>query len=276
MADIGKINTMKVVKAVDFGLYLDGGEHGEILLPTRYVPREAGPGDTIDVFLYYDSEDRLIATTERPYAMVGQVALLKVVSVTSVGAFLDWGLSKDLLLPFSEQKKRLHAGEWRTVMLFLDDRTHRIACSTNLDRFLDKTPPVYKPGEEVELYIFEETDLGWRVVVDDKYWGLVHRHEVYEPLKGGTRVRGYVREVRPDGKLDLGLGKPGLEKLEDISEEILAMLKAQGGFLPLSDKTAPEVIRNLFSTSKKNFKKALGGLYKKRLITIEEGGIRLV
>lgn len=277
MVEIGRMNRLKVVKEVDFGLYLDGGEEfGEILLPQRYVPRRTRPGDMLDVFIYYDSEDRIIATTETPKAMAGEFALLKVVSVDDYGAFLDWGLTKDLLLPFSEQQRRLARGEWRTVRVYLDSRTNRIVASTKIDKFLDQAPPSYKPGEEVSLYIFEQTDLGFSAIVNNAHWGLIHAHEIYENLKGGMRTSGYVKEVRPDGKIDLSLQKPGYEKVGDVSKELLEMLEAQGGFLPLTDKSSPKAIHGLLGVSKKTFKKAVGALYKQRLITLEEKGIRLV
>jgi len=277
LVEIGKVNNLEVVKEVEFGLYLDGGEvFGEILLPIRYVPRDCKLGDRIDVFIYFDSEDRIIATTEKPRAQVGQFALLKVVSVNSIGAFLDWGLPKDLLLPFNEQKRRLHPGEWRTVRVYQDVRTLRLVASTKLDKFLDKTPPAYEIGGEVELYIFERTDLGFNAIVNNAHWGLLLDNEVYKPLTGGEKVTGYIKYIHEDGKIDLSLQKPGYEKVVDISEELLKMLKAQGGFLPLTDKSSPKLIHSLLGVSKKTFKKAIGGLYRKRLIAIEAGGIRLM
>lgn len=277
MLEIGKINNLKVVKEVDFGLYLDGGhEFGEILLPARYVPQDLNLGDRVDVFIYTDSEDRLIATTEKPYAMVGEFAYLEVVAVNEHGAFLDWGLMKDLLLPFNEQKTRLDKGDWRTVRVFLDVQTNRVAASSKINRFLDKTPANYEPGQEVNLLICNRTELGYRAIINNAHWGLILAHEVFENLKGGTRRTGYIKAIREDGKIDLSLNPPGYVKVGDVSAEILAMLKAQGGFLALTDKTAPEVIYGLLGVSKKTFKKALGALFKDRLIMIEESGIRLI
>ncbi len=277
MIEIGKMNHLEVVKEVDFGFYLEGGiDFEKILLPIRYVPEGLRVGDSLDVFIYKDSEDRIIATTEKPYVMVGEFAYLEVVAVNSYGAFLDWGLSKDLILPFNQQKRRLNVGDWRTVRVYLDEYTNRIVASTKLDKFLDKTPVDYKPGQEVSLLICNRTDLGWRAIVNHLHWGLILEHEVFETLKGGTRRTGYIKNIREDGKIDLSLNPPGSMKIEDISDEIMAMLKAQGGFLPLTDKTAPEVIYGLFHMSKKTFKKALGALFRQELISIDEDGIRLV
>ncbi|MBU3758771.1 MAG: GntR family transcriptional regulator [Candidatus Omnitrophica bacterium] len=276
MIEIGKFNRLEVTKLVSFGIYLEGGhEFGEILLPARYVPRGVREGDHLDVFITTDSEDRWIATTEKPYAQAGQFAYLQVIEVNDYGAFLDWGLSKHLLLPFSEQKTRVQAGDWRTVRVFLDERTQRVAASSKIDRFLGKTPPRYSEGQEVDLLICSRTELGWRAIVDDAHWGLIQEHEIFEKLQGGMRRRGYVRAVREDGKIDLALNRPGYGAVGSVAEEILTMLQAQGGYLPLSDATAPEVIYGLFRISKKTFKKALGDLYRRRLIRIEDDGIRL-
>lgn len=276
MLEIGRMNRLEVTKEVDFGLYLEGGfEYGEILLPARYVPKGAKTGDLLDVFIYSDSEDRLIATTEKPYVMAGEFAYLEVVAVNEHGAFLDWGLTKDLILPFNEQKTRVEKGDWRTVRVYVDERTNRIAASTKINRFLDKIPAAYEAGQEVDLLVCNRTELGYRAIINHAHWGLILEHEVFENLKGGVRRKGFIKAVREDGKIDLSLNRPGYGAVGDVTQEILSMLKAQGGFLPLSDKTAPEVIYGLFGISKKTFKKAVGALYKSRQIRLDDDGIRL-
>lgn len=276
MIEIGKTNTRTVVKSVDFGVYLDGGDAGEILLPSKYVPRGCKAGDTLDVFIYYDSEDRIIATTQEPKAMVGRFAFLRVAGVTAVGAFLDWGLPKDLLVPFSEQPVRMQENKSYIVYLYLDDRTKRIVGSAKLNRFLDKTPLIFNEGQEVELFICERTDLGWKAVINDTQRGMLFNNDVHQPLKTGQRLKGYIKKIREDGKIDLCLSKPGYEKVGDISTKILEILKAHGGFIPVTDKSSPETIYRQFKISKKTFKMAVGALYKKRLISIEKNGLKMV
>ncbi|PTN09506.1 S1 RNA-binding domain-containing protein [Mangrovibacterium marinum] len=276
MAEIGLINKLEIVKTVDFGVYLDGGPQGEILLPKRYVPEECQPGDELDVFIYLDSEDRLVATTETPKAMVGEFAMLQVVSTTPIGAFMDWGLQKDLLVPFREQQFPMEEGRSYLVFVYLDHETQRIVGSSKLDKFVDNLPVDYEPGEEVDLIIAGKTDLGYKAIIDNSHWGLIFKNEVFQPLKQGDKLKGYIKNIRPDEKIDLALQKPGYEKIDSIAQGVLDKLKAAGSFLPANDKTAPDEISKLFGISKKNFKKAIGSLYKQRLITIEEDGIRLV
>jgi len=274
MAAIGLLNELEIVKEVDFGLYLDGGAQGEILLPKRYVPENYKVGDQIEVFIYLDSEDRLIATTETPLAMVGDFAMLKVVSTTPVGAFMEWGLQKDLLVPFREQQFPMEEGRNYLVFVYVDDETQRIVGSSKLDKFVDNLPVDYETGEEVDLIIAGKTDLGYKAIIDNSHWGLIFKNEVFQPLKTGDRLKGYIKNVRPDEKIDLVLQKPGYEKIDSIAQGVLDRLKEAGNFLPVNDKTDPNEISKLFGISKKNFKKAIGSLYKQRLITIEEEGIR--
>ncbi len=276
MTDIGRINRLKVVKEVDFGIYLDDEELGEILLPTRYVPTPCEIGAELDVFIYRDSEDRLIATTEKPHAMVGEFALLKAVSVNRLGAFLDWGLPKDLLVPFAEQKPRMEVGKLYVVRIYVDEDTHRIVGSARLDSFLYReSEGELNVGEEVSLFIANRTDLGYQVIVDNTYWGLLHHNEVARPLSRGQRISGYIKNVREDGRIDLCLHIKPSEKTDDVSHIILNELKGCGGFIPLTDKSSPEEIQKQFNISKKMYKKAVGALYKNRLITIEPEGIKL-
>ena len=275
MIAIGLMNELEVVKTVDFGVYLDGGEKGEILMPKRYVPENCQAGDLVEVFIYLDSEDRLVAVTDKPRAMVGEFALMTVVSVTPVGAFMDWGLPKDLLVPFREQQVPMEEGQSYLVFVYLDDETQRIAGSSRLDKFVDNLPVDYEPEEEVDLIIAGKTDLGYKAIIDNSHWGLLFKNEVFTPLKTGDRLKGYIKNIRPDEKIDLVLQKPGYEKIDSIAQGVLDRLKAAGNFLPANDKTDPAEISTLFGISKKNFKKAIGALYKQRLITIEPDGIRL-
>ena len=276
MVEIGRVNTLEVVRETDNGLYLDGIELGEILMPKKFITDEVRKLGWADVFVYTDSEDRLVATTEKPLAMVGDFAFLKVVSVSRFGAFLDWGLPKDLLVPFREQKADMVEGRNYLVFLFLDSLTKRIAASAKLDKFLDNTPPEYELGNEVQLMIAEETDLGYKAIINNEHWGMLYKNQIYQPLSLGQKITGYINKVRDDDKIDLLLEKPGYEKVDAISQKILNELKQNRGFMAVSDNTSPEMINALFGISKKNFKKAIGSLYKKRMITFDSDGIRLV
>ena len=276
MAEIGVFNNLRVIKEVDFGVYLDGGEHEEILLPRRYVPENCKVDDNIRVFIYLDSEDRFIATTETPYAIVGDFALLKVIAVESVGAFLDWGLLKDLLVPFGEQSPTMEIGKSYVVKVYVDKQSNRIAATTRLDRYLDNEPGNFHAGQEVELLICDQTDIGYKAIINGTHWGVLYSNEVFKPLKSGQKIKGYIKKVREDNKIDLSLHKPGYERVDDITDTILNVLKEQGGFISVTDKSSPETINKLFGVSKKTYKKAIGAIYRKRLITMESDGIRLI
>lgn len=275
MAEIGKLNKLRVIKEVDFGLYLDGGEEGEILIPKRYVPENTKPDDILEVFIYLDSEDRIIATTEKPLLMVGEFAYLKAVTVNQMGAFLDWGLPKDLFVPFREQKQRMEEGKQYIVTAYLDQGSKRLVGTAKIDKFLDNLPPDYEAGEEVDLLISAETDLGFNAIINNRHLGVLYKNEIYQPLKKGMRVKGYIKKVREDEKIDLVLQKPGYEKVDDLSVKIMDALKKNNGFLPITDRSDPELIYKLFGVSKKTYKKAIGALFKFRLIDIEGQGIRL-
>lgn len=276
MAEIGKINHLEVVKEVDFGIYLDGGDLGEILMPKRYVPEGTMPGDHLDAFIYLDSEDRLVATTEKPFAMVEEFALLQVVSVTPVGAFLNWGLPKDLFVPFREQRQPMEEGKKYLVYVYVDTNTKRIAASSKIEQYLDNIPVDYDPDEEVDLIIVNETDLGYNAIIDNSHFGILYKNEVFQPLNPGDKVQGYIKKIRTDGKIDLRLEKIGYEKISSFVDRIIAELQKNKGFLPLTDKSSPEEIYHTFKISKKNFKAAIGALYKKRFIALEDNGIRLL
>lgn len=275
MIQVGQFNKLKVVKKVIQGLYLDGLDDGEILLPAREVPEGIQPDETLEVFIYFDSEDRLIATLEAPLAMVGEFAHLKVKAIDRVGAFLDWGLAKDLFLPFAEQSRELRPGQYVVVYLYID-KSDRISASMRLDRNLSKEPGTYQVGEEVSLFIAARTDIGFKAIINGKHWGVLYFNEVFETLDFGMRPKGYIKTIRPDGKIDLTLQKLGHKAADDIGEKILKALGDKGGFLPLNEKTPPETIYRMFGVSKKKYKMAIGGLYKKRQILIEDEGIRLV
>tara|TARA_R110002049_G_scaffold256516_3_gene431919 strand:- start:1438 stop:2271 length:834 start_codon:yes stop_codon:yes gene_type:complete len=276
MVEIGKRNTLRVVKFVDFGVYLDGENFREILLPSRYVPQGCVVGDEIDIFLYLDSDDLLIATTERPKAMVGESAYLKVVAVNQVGAFMDWGLPKDLLVPFGEQQKPLEVGKSYVVYLYIDDASQRIAASTQIDKFLPDNSLYFKEQQQVDLMIYGRTDLGYKAIVNGVVTGLLFNSDVYTPLQNGQALKGYIKQVRPDKKLDLYLQLANREALDTLSEQILAFLQKEGGRSTMTEKSPPELIAKQFGASKSSYKKALGKLYKKRLILIEKTHIELV
>ena len=276
MLQVGKFNKLKVVKTVDFGIYLDGREKGEILLPRKFVPdRPCEEGDEIDVFIYYDSEDRLIATTQTPLVKVGEFARLQVKSVTKVGAFLDWGLeAKDLLVPFREQKADMQQGEYYVVYVYLDFATGRIVASAKLDKYLDNVPPEYTPNQPVDILVAQETHLGYKVIVENQHWGMIYHNEIFCPIAVGDRMQAYIKQVRDDEKIDVALQPSGYDRIDPLSESILQRLEAAGGVLPLPDKSPAEEIARCFQCSKKSFKKAIGALYKAHRIIIGEDSIR--
>lgn len=273
--ELGKFNKLEVVKEVDFGMYLDGGEEGEILLPSRYVPEGCKVGDELDVFIYLDNEERLVATTLTPLAQVGQFACLEVAWVNQYGAFLDWGLMKDLFVPFREQKMKMQVGKNYVVHVHLDDESYRIVASAKVDRYLSKELPPYRPGQEVDILIWQKTDLGFKAIIENLYGGLLYESEVFRPLRTGMTLKAYVKQVRADGKIDLMLQKPGVGKIDDFAATLLKYIREQGGSTPLNDKSPAEEIYAVFGVSKKTFKKAVGDLYKKHLVVLEENGIRM-
>lgn len=272
---LGQVNTLTVVKSVDFGMYLDGGEAGEILLPQRYVPQGCQPGDELDVFIYLDSEERLIATTQMPLAVVGDFAYLKVAWVNNYGAFLDWGLMKDLFVPFREQKIKMQKDRSYIVHLHIDEETYRIMASAKVERFLSEEFPPYQEGEEVEILVWQKTELGFKVIVDNQFAGLVYDSEVFQYIHTGDRLKAYVKQVREDGKLDISLQKHGKEAVTDFSAVLLNYLKEHSGRTSLGDKSPADAIYAEFGVSKKVFKKAVGDLYKRRLIVINDDGLSL-
>ncbi len=274
--ELGKHNTLKVVKEVDFGMYLDGGEEGEILLPARYVPEDCQLGDELSVFIYLDNEERLVATTLTPLVEIGQFACLEVAWVNQYGAFLNWGLMKDLFVPFREQKMKMQVGKSYVVYAYLDDESYRIVASAKVDRYLSKEIATYEAGQEVNVLIWQKTDLGFKAIIENKHSGLLYDSEIFQPLRTGMTVKAYVKQVREDGKIDLILQKTGKDKVDDFSTTLLEHIRENGGKTSFNDKSPAEEIYDAFGVSKKTFKKAVGDLYKKHLILLQNDGIVLM
>ena len=274
MARLGKTGTFRVLKEVDFGVYLDGGDFGEVLMPSRYVPEGVRPGDEVEGFLYLDSLGRPVVTTLRPLAEAGDFALLEVVQVTSVGAFLAWGIAKDLLLPFSEQKRDPKVGDRMLVYVYEDEASRRVVATQKWERFLNREPFPFPVGAEVELLIAGATPLGYKAVINGRWLGLLYKNEVFSPVRVGDRVKGYVKVLRPDGKIDLSPRRAGYGAVAEESDRLAERIQAAGGFLPVTDKTPADDIYALLQMSKKTYKKAVGDLYRRRLITLEPDGLR--
>ena len=270
------MNTMKVVKEVDFGMYLDGGDEGEILLPSRYVPEGCKPGDTLDVFVYLDQDERPVATTLTPKAMVGEFAYLEVAWTNQFGAFLDWGLMKDLFCPFREQKMRMEQGRSYIVHVHIDEESYRIVASAKVERYLAQGRPEVKRYSKADLLVWQKTDLGFKVIVNNRYAGLVYDDQVFCPLHTGDRVEGYIDNIRLDGKLDITLQPTGRRQPLAFAETLLQYLQEHGGTCPFGDKSEAEDIKRVFHVSKKVFKRAVGDLYKKHLISIADLHIQLL
>jgi predicted RNA-binding protein (virulence factor B family) len=274
--NVGQFNLMRVDRKVDFGFYMDDGAEG-ILLPKRFVPSGLQVDDTISVFVYHDSDNRLIATTQEPLAVVGDIAALKVVAITKQGAFLDWGLMKDLFVPVSQQLSSMRLGGKYLVKLYLDKQTGRVAATEKIDNQISNDILTVKEGEKVKLQVYRESDIGYVVIVNQVHQGLVYKNEVFTHLHIGQMIEeGFVKKIREDNKLDIGIGKQGVEKLDDDQVKLIQLLKLHKGFLPYHDKSSPEDIYAFFGISKKAFKMNVGMLYKAKKITIEDGGIRLM
>lgn len=273
---LGDYNRLTVVKSVDFGLYLDGADEGEILLPARYVPKGTRIGDELEVFVYLDQEERLVATTEHPLAKVGDFACLEVSWINEYGAFLNWGLMKDIFCPFREQKMRMVKGNRYIVYIKIDEDSYRLMATAKVDRYLDTSRPEYKHGDEVDLLVWQKTDLGFKVIVDNRFSGLVYENQIFTSLTTGDRVKGYIDHIRQDGKIDVTLQPTGRQQTEMFAETLLEYLKENNGHCDLSDKSPSELIADRFKISKKVYKKAVGDLYRRRLITIDDNGITLV
>ncbi len=278
MAKIGQMNRLKIVNILDFGAFLDGGLLDDILMPRRFVPKDCNIGDEVDVFIYLDSNDIPIATTLRPKAQVGQFACLKVSDVNRMGAFLDWNMPKDLLVPYSEQKHKMEKDQFHIVYVYQEKQNYRLVASSKINKFLCQTPHRYKNGQAVSFMICDRTDIGYTAIIDNKYLGVLFDQDINEPVRMGMKLQGFIKRVRPDKKLDLCLKKPGFnqDSIHNLETTILSQLQEHGSFLPFNDRSTPEQIKKVFGSSKRTFKMALGGLYKKRLITLSENGIHLI
>ena len=273
---LGASYTLEVTKLMDFGVYLNAKNLGSVLLPNKHTPAGLSPGDSLRVFLYLDSEDRPVATTQVPLAQVGQFAYLKVLANTDVGAFLDWGLDKDVLVPFSEQHRPMEIGHSYLVYLYLNEADGRITASSKIDKFLDdEAPHDFRAQQAVQLIIANSTELGFKAIINHSHWGVLYKNDVHQRLSFGQYISGYVLRVRPDGKIDLSL-QGGQETRDKYAKVIEDYLIEHDGFAAVHDKSDPEQIAKLFGMSKGAFKKAIGGLYKQRIIDIEKNGIRLV
>ena len=286
---LGQKNLLKAAWKVDFGMYLEGDEEGKILLPTRYVPEDLEVGDEIEVFVYLDNEERRVATTLEPKAMVGDFAYLEVAWVNEFGAFLDWGLMKDLFCPFREQKKRMETGRSYIVHVHLDEESYRIMASAKVEKWLendklaktngksdDEDRPHLHVGDKVEALIWQKTDLGFKAIIENKYGALLYDSQVFKDIHTGDKVEAYITKIRPDGKIDIALQQSGRQHTEDFAEQLLRYLQYRGGRCRLGDKSSAEEIKEQFGVSKKTYKRAIGDLYKRRLITITDDGIELV
>ncbi|MGO1297639.1 MAG: CvfB family protein [Vibrio sp.] len=277
MMNIGRINRLEVVSKADFGVFLDAGEYGKALLPSRYTPDDIEVGQYVEAFLYFDSENQIAATTETPIAQVGEWGLMKVEGVNNVGAFVSWGIKeKDLLIPYSEQRGQLYEGQTILVYVYSDKASGRIVGTTKFNKWLDQTPATYQPNQEVDLLIAERSELGFKAIINGEHWGMLFPSDVFGKLFVGKKLKGYIKEIRDDGKINLALQKQGVAKMDDLSSKILDVLEKKGGFLPLSDKSSPDAIFATFRTSKGTFKKTIGGLYKQGKISISAEGITLL
>jgi len=275
MADIGKYNTLSVVTVTEKGAYLGAGELGEVLLPNRYLPENCKVDDKITVFIYVDSAERIVATTDKPLGQVDEFVSLKVKQLNKMGAFLDWGLPKDLLVPFNQQHSPMEEGKYYLVRIFLDTTTDRIAASSKLDKYIDIWPADYQKWDKVKLMIGGKTDLGFKAIINDKHWGLLFDNEIFQPLRVGRIVDGYIKNIREDGRIDLSLSRTGEGKVNDFADKLLAHIAENDGFSPLHDKSSPELIQRTLGVSKKTFKATVGNLLKKGKVTIEKDGIRI-
>jgi len=277
MIYIGRMNRMKVVKHVDFGVYLDGQDEGEILLPRKDVPHDTQVGDRLHVFIYRDSDDRLIATTKRPLVQVGEAAYLKVKQQNNVGTFMDWGLPKDLLVPFNEQAWPMNEGRNVVIYCYLDENTNRIAGTTKFHRHLSEDGRnVFQEGDAVKGMVAAQTELGYKIILNNTHIGLLYKNEVFKPMRFGHELKVFIKQIRDDGRIDLSIAASNQDVRDELEEKIMAYLKAHDGVSHITDKSPPNVIYDTFNASKANFKRALGRLYKKRLVSLDKTQVRLL
>lgn len=272
---VGKYNTLKVSRKVDFGFYLDNGEDG-ILLPTRFAPKGLKIGDELNVFVYHDSDNRLIATTQKAKACVGDIVKMKAVAITRQGAFLDWGLMKDLFVPASKQLGGMREGGEYLVKLYIDEMTGRVAATEKLEQLLSNDQLTVKEMDQVDLLVYRKSELGFVVIINNLHTGIIHQNEIFGDIQIGDKLKGFVKKILPGNKIDVVLGKPGFQKVEDEAGKLLRLLQENNGYLPYNDKSAPEAIYDFFGMSKKTFKMTTGNLYKQRKIAFTQTGIKLL
>jgi predicted RNA-binding protein (virulence factor B family) len=275
MIKVGDYNELEVLKQTDFGVYV-GKDSIEILIPNKWVPRGLHMGDHIDVFVFRDSDDRLIATTLKPFATANTFAFLEVKQVNNIGAFLDWGMDKDLLVPFHEQAVRMEEGNSYVVFVYVDEKTNRLIASSRLSKFIEREQLTVEEGDVVSLLVYSQTNLGYNAIINNRHSGLIYKNELFENVRVGDELKGYIKHIREDNKIDLSLQKSGFELVDDVKWRVLNVLKNGDGFLPLHDNSSPEEIKALLQISKKAFKKAIGALYKERLVTITDKGVQLL
>lgn len=275
MSILGRKNNLRINRKVDFGFYLEGGESGEILFPNRYHSEEMKIGDVVEVLVYLDGEERLVATTEDAFAYANEFACLEVKDITEYGAFLDWGVMKQLFVPYSEMASKMEVGQKYLVYIYVDPLTDRLIASGKIDKFLESTNSTYEVGEEVEISVWQASELGVKVMIDYKHIGLIFHNQVFKKLTEGDKLKAYIQKIREDGKIDVSLEKPNHHKLDDLSTRLLDLIRANEKVRQLSDKSDPQQIYSLTEMSKKNFKKAIGALYKQKLINLTEKGIEL-
>ncbi len=274
MINPGQYNLLEVIRVVSIGVYLDDGKEG-ILMPKRYVPPDTKVGDMLNVFVYHDSESRMIATTQKPFGVVGDIVMLPVVSVTPQGAFMDWGLQKDIFVPKSKQRDRMYEGEKYLVKIYLDEQTGRVAATEKFDAFLSNEILTVKEMDVVDLVVYRVTDIGYFVIINNQHTGVLHFNEVFRDLEPGSKLKGFIKNITEDNKIDVVPGKPGYERVNDETDKIIRLLEENNGYLPYNDKSNPDDIYAFFGMSKKTFKMTTGSLYKKRLITFTTTGIKL-
>jgi predicted RNA-binding protein (virulence factor B family) len=275
MIKVGEYNTLPVARGFDFGLYLGEGKD-VVLLPKRFVPPGVEVGDTLKVFVYHDSEDRLIATTQQPFGIVGDIVNLKVVSVTKQGAFMDWGLMKDLFVPKSKQLEGMRVGGNYIVKIYLDEQTGRVAASEKIEQFLSNEQLTVKELEPVDLIVYRRTDIGYVVIINKLHTGVLHFNDIYQEIQVGDSLKGYVKNIREENKIDVGVGKVGYQRVEDETDKVMRLLQENNGYLPYNDKSSPEDIYSFFGMSKKTFKMTTGNLYKNKKIVFTQTGIKSV
>jgi len=274
MVNVGAYNKLPVQRITQFGVFLEDGKEG-LLLPNRFVPARTKVGDVLEVFVYHDSEDRMIATTQKPKAVAGEIAFLQAVAVTHQGAFLDWGLMKDLFVPRSKQLSGMQVGGYYLVKIYIDAQTGRAAATEKLEFELSNEPLTVKEKDLVKLTVYRKSDIGYVVIINNRHTGILHNNEIYRNIQAGDQFEGFIKHIRPDNKIDVAAGKPGYERVEDESEKILRLLKENNGYLPYYDKSSPEEIYDVFGMSKKTFKMVTGNLYKQRKIIFTETGIKI-